>query len=244
MIMAFIDRIKSILSGKDGNTSGTDKPIADKVEEKPTLTTYISYYLFGHSIDRPLWHWEEWQHFLTPLQQIVDLSTEVPGIKSTQKAHGKGNLSFGNMKWSRENNQKWITKYVGEPGWEFYDTEIAYPSRSACAKSNLAPDILIIIENEALAGTGHRLIDQSITIHIRTALLAPDREPEIDKAVHEIGIAMYQKLMGKIKRPIAFPSEFGMGYTDSIWEGPRGVFDRQKGDFSDRFRKHGISHLA
>ncbi|MBS1593372.1 MAG: hypothetical protein JST90_03555 [Bacteroidetes bacterium] len=241
--MAFFDRIKSMLSGKESDTSVGDKMIKSQEDVSPARPVYLSYYLFGHSIDRPLWHWDEWQHFLTPLQHIVDLSPDIPGIRSTQKTKQKASLSFGSMKWSRENNQKWATKYVDEEGWEFYGTEIAYPTRSACEKKNLATGILIIVENEALAGKRDRYMDQSVTIHISAALVPEETEPAIDEAVCQIGALMHQKLMGKMKRPDCFPSPYGMGYTDSLWDGARGVFDLGTNDFSDRFRMYGIRPL-
>jgi len=81
-------------------------------------------------------------------------------------SYNKGGLQFGRMIWNEKNNEKWTTKYANEKNWTFFDTEIAFPTRSNCAKNGGNPDLFISVSNENLTGNKKPIIDQAIAIHL------------------------------------------------------------------------------
>jgi hypothetical protein len=216
---------------------------------------YYSYYLFGLSIDKPIWNWEIWEKCIPFLQSIIDICPETPSIKTSQSipvtygkndqfvSHDKGSLRFGKMLWNKKDNEKWTTKYANENNWTFFDTEIAYPTRSHCHKNHSNPDLFITIHNENLTNTNDPKINQSITIHIRTSLIVPNKLNELEKNITQIGELLNWKIAGKIKRPTSFKSNLGIGYTDSFWDGSYGVLDINKLDFSKNYKRYGIEKI-
>ena len=130
------------------------RSILDKVKgksQKKNSATYYSYYLFGLSDGKPIWDWDNWKKCIPLLEPIIDLSPETPYIKTQQSvpvkygkdsqfvSYDKGSLRFGKMIWSTENNEKWTTRYAKEIQWTFFDTEIAFPTRSHCHKHGRPP---------------------------------------------------------------------------------------------------------
>ena len=210
-------------------------------KEKKTDMFY-SYYIFGKYVDKPIWDWSNWKKCSELLQPIIDLCPQLPFIKSSQSipeiygkdkqnaSYDKGSLRFGRMIWNESNNEKWTTKYSDKEKWTFFDTEIAFPTRSNCRKNNVNPEILISVHNENLTKTENPLIDQAITIHISSDLLEKDMLSKIDEQVEKIGQIMNCKIGGKIKRPSSFKSEYG-GFTDSLWDGSYGLLNTESADF-------------
>ncbi|MBA6316798.1 hypothetical protein [Cellulophaga baltica] len=215
---------------------------------------FYSYYIFGKSIDKPIWEWNNWKHVAELLQPIIDLSPELPFIKSSQSipvkygkdnknvSYDKGSLRFGRMIWNESNNKKWTTKYADKEKWTFFDTEIAFPTRSNCHKNNINPKLFISVHNENLTEKEKTNIDQSITIHIENNLIEKSSLIGIEKQVEKIGELLNWKIGGKIKRPVSFKSEFG-GFTDSFWDGSYGLLNSDSTDFSENYKRYGIEYL-
>lgn len=233
------------------------KNILGKIKGTKSQSTvlYYSYYLFGCSNDKPIWYWENWKKCIPLLQPIIDLSPELPFIKTSQiipvaygkdkqfKSFNKGGLSFDRMIWNEINNEKWTTKYVNEDGWTFFNTEIAFPTRSYCHKNNITPDLLITIHNENLNSLQEPIIDQAITIHIKTHLINSKNLIELEKYIYQIGLLLNWKIAGKIKRPTSYASTLGIGYTDSFWDGAYGVLAIGQEEFSDNYKRYGIEKI-
>ena len=221
-------------------------------KEKEDL--FYSYYLLGLGEPNPIWKWSEWKKYLDVLQPIIDLSPEIPMIKTSQSipvavgkkgdslSYDKGYLRFGKMVWNHHNNEKWTTKYANEERWTFFDTEIAFPTRSHCHKNGGNPDLMIIVKNENLSGIIPPTANQSITIHIKSNIIDQKKLAIIDDVIIEIAKMMNCKIAGKIKRPSSYKSGFG-GYTDSIFHGSHGVFDYDKMDFSENYLRYGIKRF-
>ena len=219
------------------------------------IVMYYSYYLFGLSNGKPIWYWENWKKFTLLLQPIIDLSPEIPFIKTSQSipvTYGKDNknasydkaaLGFGKMVWNEKNNEKWTTKYANKENWTFFDTEIAFPTRSHCHKNGGNPELFITVHNENLTGTNAPQIDQAISIHIRTTLVKPDKLISLEKNIHQIGSLLNWKIAGKIKRMTSYKSYIGIGYTDSFWDGTHGVLALGDKDFSDNYKRYGIEKI-
>ena len=199
----------------------TIKNIFNKVtgkseKEKPDF--FYSYYLFGLSKGKPIWNWENWKKCIPILQPIIDLSSETPFIKTEQSipvtygknnqniSYNKGVLRFGRMIWNDKNNEKWTTKYSNEKKWVFFNTEISFPTRSKCAKNGINPELFITIHNQNLTGSPDPLIDQAITIHIRTYLIDKNKLTEIENNVLELTSLLNRKIAGKITRPSSYKS--------------------------------------
>ena len=227
--------------------------ITGKSEKKEP--EFFSYYLFGLSKGKPIWNWENWKKCITIIQPIIDLSPGIPFIKTEQSipvtygknnqylSYNKGGLRFGRMIWNEKNNEKWTTKYSSEKKWTFFDTEISFPTRSNCAKNNIDPELFITINNENLTESRAPLIDQAITIHIRTHLIDKSKLTEIEKSIFELADLLNCKIAGKIKRPSSYKSDIGIGYTDSFWDGSYGVLNINKLDFSDDYKRYGIEKI-
>lgn len=215
---------------------------------------YYSYYIFGKSINKPIWNWSNWKKCSELLQPIINLSPELPFIKTSQSipevygkdnqsaSYDKGSLRFGRMIWNEDNNKKWTTKYSEKAKWTFFDTEITFPTRSNCHKNNTNPKLFISVHNENLTETKNPKIDQAITIHINSDLLVKGNLHQVEEQVEKIGELMNWKIGGKIKRPTSFKSEFG-GFTDSFWDGSYGLLNAESTDFSDNYQRYGIEHL-
>jgi hypothetical protein len=204
-------------------------------------TTYSSYYFFGHSGGDPIWTWKNWQHVVPLLQTVVDLSSGVPSI-GTHLHDGNGvSVKFGRMSWSLKHNEKWSTQCAAADIL-FYDTEIAFPSRNKChATPGLEPEVLIFIENGNLLKSADRNVDQTIIIHISNDRMDANSLPSVAKSIDGIRRLLNTRIAGEMKRPLAFPSKYGMGYTDAIWHGGHGVLNGDGTEFSDDFRGYGIT---
>ncbi|MEZ4841911.1 MAG: hypothetical protein R2821_10505 [Flavobacteriaceae bacterium] len=221
---------------------------------KKTTEMFYSYYIFGKFSEKPIWDWKNWKKCSELLQPIIDLSPEIPFIKSSQSipvvygkenkyaSYDKGSLRFGRMIWNEKNNQKWTTKYSGETNWTFFDTEIAFPTRSNCHKKKTNPKLFITIHNENLTETKNPIINQSLTIHIVSDLLKESDLPKLEMQIEQIGELMNWKIGGKIKRPSSFKSEYG-GFTDSFWDGSYGLLNLESTDFSDNYKRYGIEYF-
>jgi hypothetical protein len=220
------------------------------VDENPEI--FYSYYLFGLYENNPIWNWENWSECIPILQPIIDLSPETPSIKTEQSipvtygkdgqnvSYNKGGLRFGRMIWNEKNNEKWTTKYCKESNWTFFDTEIAFPTRSQCAKNRVNPDLLITVHNQNLSGSENPIINQAITIHIGTHLINETELIKIENIIFELAKLLNTKIAGKIKRPSSYKSELGIGYTDSFWDGTHGVLDLNNLDFNVDYKRYGI----
>ena len=217
---------------------------------------YYSFYLFGLSDSKPIWVWENWKKCISILQPIIDLSPELPFIKTEQSipvtygkdnknvSYNKGGLRFGRMIWNVKNNEKWTTKYCNEKKWTFFDTEIAFPTRSFCHKNRgTNPDLLIIVKNENLTKTEKPQIDQSLTIHIGTHLISEKEIHLIENVVNELSELLNTRIAGKLKRPTSYKSGIGIGYTDSYWDGTHGVLSIHELDFSENYKRYGIEKI-
>ena len=219
-------------------------------ENNPNI--FYSYYLFGLAETKPIWHWENWEKCIKILQPIIDLSPELPLIKTYQSipilygnnqnlSFNKGSLRFGRMIWNIKDNKKWTTKYSNEKNWTFFDTEIAHPSRSFCDKNKgVNPDWLIFVKNENLTENHEPQINQSISIHVGVHLITENQIPIINNTISELSKLLNVKIAGKLKRPTSYKSEIGIGYTDSFWNGTQGVLSINALDFSDNYKKYGI----
>ena len=234
------------------------RDIINKVKGKikdENAEKYYSYYLFGLSVNKPIWDWENWKKCIPLLQPIIGLSPETPFIKSEQSipityakddqfvSYNKGALRFGRMIWNEKSNEKWTTKYVNEKGWTFFDTEIAFPTRSYCHKNGANPLIFITVENQNLTKSDNPYIDQAVTIHIKTNLIDKSELMEIEKYIDQIGDVLNCKIAGKIERPTAYKSELGIAYTDSLWDGTHGVLAPEDIDFSENYKRYGIEKI-
>lgn len=144
------------------------------------------------------------------------------------------------MVWSEKNNIKWTTKFAKEKGWKFFDTEVAFPTRSHCHKHRTVPDLFITIHNVNLGNNEKPPVDQAITIHLRTNIISLEKLKVIEKSIYQIGALLHWKIAGKIKRPTAYKSELGIGYTDSFWDGIFGVLSPDDQGFSDSYKRYGI----
>ena len=238
-------------------TMGIIKNIMSKVgisSNNKQAEMFYSYYIFGKSIDKPIWNWNNWKKCSELLQPIINLSPELPSIKSSQSipenygkdqqnvSYDKGSLKFGRMIWNEKNNKKWTTKYSDKEKWTFFDTEIVFPTRSNCHKNKINPKLFISVHNENLTETENPIVDQSITIHIHSDLLEKDKLIKIEEQIEKIGYLLNWKIGGKIKRPTSFKSEYG-GFTDSLWDGSYGLLNTESNDFSDNYKRYGIEHL-
>ncbi len=234
------------------------RTILEKIKGKnqdKNIVMYYSYYLFGLSNGNPIWTWENWKKCMLLLQPIIDLSPEIPFIKTSQSipvsygkgdknvSYDKGSLGFGKMVWNEKNNEKWTTKYANEEHWTFFDTEVAFPTRSHCHKNGGNPEIFITIQNQNLTGNHNPKIDQAISIHIRTTLITADKLISLEENIHKIGSLLNWKIAGKIKRQTSYKSNIGIGYTDSFWDGTYGVLATGGKDFSDNYKRYGIQEI-
>lgn len=146
------------------------------------------------------------------------------------------------VKWfgTKKITKKWTTKYSNEENWEFFDTEISYPSRSNCHKNNTNPELLITIHNEDLNHSKENIINQSITIHIQTKIITIEKLKAIEEYIYKIGYSLNCSIAGKIKRQTSYKTDIGIGYTDSFWDGSYGVLNVNKIEFSDNYKRYGI----
>ena len=110
-------------------------------------------------------------------------------------------------------------------------------------KHGTNPDLLIIIHNENLTKTENPKIDQVMTIHIRTTLIHEAKLANIEKCITEIGHLINWRIGGKIKRQTSYPSDLGIGYTDSIWDGTHNVLALGDEEFSDNYKRYGIQKI-
>lgn len=206
--------------------------------------TYCSYYLFGQSNGDPIWLWKNWQHVVPLLDPIVSSSSGAPAIGTRLHDKSRAPVKFGKMVWSLKHNETWSTK-CGDANHTFYDTEIAFPSRSKCHKTRgLAPEVLIFVENGNLTDSPDPNVDQSIIIHVSNDRLTPDSRGAARASVDAIGRLLNASLVGEFEqRPESFPSPYGMGFTDAIWFGAHGVLNADSTDFSDTFKGYGITRL-
>jgi hypothetical protein len=223
------------------------------IQKNPEI--FYSYYLFGLYESKPIWDWENWSKYVSILQPIIDLSPETPFIKTGQSipvtygkdnqnvSYNKGSLRFGRMIWNDKNNEKWTTKYCKENNWTFFDTEIAFPTRSQCAKNGCNPDLFITVHNQNLSESENPLVNQAITIHIGTHLTDEPELKKIEDSVSELAKLLNTKIAGKIKRPSSYKSELGIGYTDSFWDGTHGLLDLNELDFSENYKRYGIEKI-
>jgi hypothetical protein len=206
-------------------------------------TTYSSYYSFGHSDGDPIWLWKNWQHVVPLLQTVVDLSSGVPSIATNLHDANGAPVKFGRMSWNLKHNEKWSTQ-CAIADILFFDTEIAFPSRNKCHTTRgLEPEILIFVENGNLLKSADRNVDQSIIIHISNQRLDVNSLPVIGRSIDGIRRLLNTRIAGDLERPLAFPSKYGMGYTDAIWHGGHGVLNGEGTDFSDDFKGYGITEL-
>jgi hypothetical protein len=230
------------------------KNVADKFKKKETEDLYYGYYLFGLYTDKPIWDWTLWKECMPLIQPVIDLSPDTPSITSSQAvpvAYGKDNqfvsydkdsLRFGRMTYNDKNNEKWTTKYVNEPNWTYFDTEIVFPTFSYCEKNKVDPDIFIKVSNENLTGSKKPKVNQSLIILFKTKLADYDKLKIIEQNIETLSDKLNVILSGKIKRPSIYPSEYG-AYTDYIRDGSHGVIDYDTSDFSNKFIKYGMQTI-
>lgn len=235
--------VKNILNKFKGNST----------KENPDI--FYSYYLFGLYENKPIWDWKNWSKCISILQPIIDLSPETPFIKTEQSipvtygkenqnvSYNKGGLRFGRMVWNDNNNEKWTTKYCKETNWTFFDTEIAFPTRSQCAKNGGNPDLFITVHNQNLTENEAPLVNQAISIHIGIHLIDESELNRIENSLKELYKYLNIKLSGKIKRSSSYKSELGIGYTDSFWDGTYGLLDLNELDFSENYKRYGIEKI-
>jgi hypothetical protein len=132
---------------------------------------------------------------------------------------------------------------VNEKDWIFFDTEIAFPSRSYCHKNDTNPELLITIHDNNLSGTTNPKINQAITIHIRTDVVPIEKLPDLEKKIEDLGSILKWKIGGKIQRKTSYKSDLGIGYTDSFWDGTHGVLTSEDDDFSSNYKRYGIIRI-
>lgn len=246
--MDFKSRFKAKFFGIEKEKPKEKSPLATQVEDK-----YYSYYLFGKSERKPIWNYDIWKQ-LTPLfQPIIDALPNTPFIKTDQAiphtygknnqfvSYNKGGLRFGRMIWSEPNNKKWTTKYANEKQWKFFSTEIAYPTRNACEKNNINPELLITINNENLLDNDNQQSDQAVTIHINTKLVDENKMLELEKSIKKIGVILHLVIGGKMTRKVTFKENtYSYSSSDSIWDGTYGVLVHETDQFSRNYQKYGI----
>lgn len=230
------------------------KSVTDKFKKKEANDLYYGYYLFGLFEDKPIWDWILWKECLPLIQPVIDLSPEIPSITSSQAvpvaygkdnqfvSYDKGSLRFGRMAYNEKNNEKWATKYINEPNWTYFETEIVFPTFSYCEKNKVNPDIFIKVSNENLTGSENPKINQSLIILFKTKLANNDKLRTIERNIETLGGKLNVVLSGKITRPSIYPSEYG-AYTDYIRDGSHGVVEHDTLDFSDRFKKYGMQTI-
>ncbi len=230
------------------------KNITDKFKKKKTEDLYYGYYLFGLYTDKPIWDWTLWKECMPLFQPVIELSSDIPSIVSSQAvpvvldkdkqsvSYDKGSLRFGKITYNEKNNEKWATKYVNEPNWTFFDTEIVFPTFSFCDKNNVNPDIYIKVTNENITGSENPKINQSLIILFKTKLADNNKLKTIEKNIETLSDKLNVVLSGKIIRPSIYPSEYG-AYIDYIRDGTHGVVEHDIGDFSDRFIKYGMQTI-
>jgi hypothetical protein len=233
------------------------KSVTDKFKKKETDDLYYGYYLFGLYTDKPIWDWTIWKECMPLIQPVIDLSPDMPTIKSEQAvpvAYGKDNqfvsynkssLRFGRMIYNEKSNEKWTTKYINETNWTFFDTEIVFPTFTYCEKNKVHPDIFIKISNENLTGSAQPKINQSLIILFKTKLADDDKLKIIEHNIKALSDKLNVVLSGKITRPVKYPSEYlpELASTDYIRDGSHGVVDYDTSDFSERFKKYGMQTI-
>jgi hypothetical protein len=147
------------------------------------------------------------------------------------------------MNWNLNHNEKWSSR-CADTQCNFFDTEIAHPSRSKCDKTpGLEPEVLIFAVNANLLGSADRNVDQAIVIHIRNELLNAESQAEVTNSVEAISRLLDTRIAGHMRRPSAFRSQYG-GYTDAIWQGTFGVLNADDTDSSDEFKSYGIARVG
>ncbi len=230
------------------------KKVTNKFKKKEKEDLYYGYYLFGLFEDKPIWDWTIWKECLPLIQPVIDLSTDIPSITSSQAvpvtdgkdnqyvSYNKGSLRFGQMIYNEKNNKKWTTKYIKEPNWTYFDTEIVFPTFSYCEKNKVNPDIFIKVTNENLTGSAHPKINQSLIVLFKTKLADNNKLKTIEQNIQALSSKINVILSGKITRPNIYPSEYG-AYTDYIRDGSHGVVDYETLDFSERFKKYGMQTI-
>jgi hypothetical protein len=116
---------------------------------------YNFYLFFGDSIDQHLpWNYEMWNEQIEPLiDKILVKSTEYKNtgirvLKYQKKPNSEyfQDLKLGKLRWDKKSHEKWTIQ--SESDIYFKHFELWTPIWTKCEKSNSAPDIFIIIENE------------------------------------------------------------------------------------------------
>lgn len=246
--MNFKERFRAKFYGKSAEVEEQKESKPEPIDE-----LYYSYYLFGKAQGKNIWHYENWEKCEPLFQPIIDLSPDVPYIRTDQAikhfygkdnqyvSFDKGGVRFGKMAWNSSNNKKWTTKYADQSDWKFFSTEIAHPTRSACQKNKLNPELLIFVGNENLLDTDDPVIDQSITIHINTRLIEERDLAELEKHILKIGEELNVVIAGKMTRKDVFKYHpDSLTCTDTIWEGTYDVLNRDQNGFRSVYRKNGI----
>ena len=147
------------------------------------------------------------------------------------------------MNWNLKHNEKWALR-CADAQCSFFETEIAYPSRSTCDKTpGLEPEVLIFVANANLLGSADRNVDQAIVIHVHHERLNAESQAKVTNSVEAIARLLDTRIAGHMRRPSAFRSQYG-GYTDAIWQGTYGVLNADDTDFSDEFKSYGIARLG
>lgn len=96
--------------------------------------------------------WTNFESLLPNLNTLLNLSKHDAYIRTFQSYELQNRwLGFGRMKWNRENNLNWTTKYSNSQNAddrvEFFSTEIWAPSWKYCCDNGKNPELFISIYN-------------------------------------------------------------------------------------------------
>jgi len=99
-----------------------------------------------------LYLWENWYTLLPHLNGLIELTNEEAFIRTFQGyKHENKWLGFGRMKWNKENNRKWTTKYRGidstQKELSFYYTEVWAPDWNQVCDTGIPPDVFVRLYN-------------------------------------------------------------------------------------------------
>jgi hypothetical protein len=92
--------------------------------------------------------WKNWKSILPSINELVNLSQHQAYLRTFQSIEFENRrLGFGRMKWNKENNIKWTTKFrtkeYEKKNLKFDNTEIWAPDWNYCYREGKQPEIFI-----------------------------------------------------------------------------------------------------
>lgn len=163
----------------------------------------------------PLWRADIWAKVFPILQSLATHARGVPVTSSYQfEGSKKQPLKFSRIGWNDKGHAKWTHRQ--DTAYRFLSTEVWAPSRGACTKEGLPPDLLFTLWNEGF-------FVQDPTFRDTVLLAVPgDKSPLVEAcstAVLRLAEIARPKFHGRTRRPWA--RRFGQSaVTDSLGDMP------------------------